>query len=239
MENRWEISSGVTVIWYNTSASSPNPPALGLGTWVENGIGCNNLLQFNGSGTQSSLPVELISFIGTYEKNQIELTWQTGSEINNEKFEIEESQDGREFQKIGEIKGNGTTVERQAYSFTDKNPSNGISYYRLKQIDFDGQFEYSKMISIISKDDNGNVGAFYPNPSKSGFVNLNYNSQDDEAISISVFNVTGKLVDNQIQQVSNGENNLNFDFSHFNAGIYIVKIGDERNSTRRKLIIER
>lgn len=184
------------------------------------------------------LPIELITFNGRTEDTNVKLTWQTASELNNEKFEIEEGQDGRAFQKIGEVAGKGTTLEQQDYSFEVKNPRNGISYYRLKQIDFDGEFEYSKVISVNFKGENRDVGAFYPNPSKSGLVNLDYTSQTDDEIVVSVFDVTGKLVVNQVQQISNGDNNLSFDFSELNTGIYIVKIGDERNSTYQKLIIE-
>ena len=185
------------------------------------------------------LPVELLSFKGKSNKNQIKLTWLTASELNNEKFEIEERQDGREFQKIGEVKGNGTTLEQQEYSFEVKNPRSGISYYRLKQIDFDGQFKYSEVISVNFRGDNGDVGEFYPNPSKSGMVNLDYSAQNDDEITVFVIDMTGKLVVNLIQQVTNGDNNLSFDFSDLNTGIYIVKIGDEANPTHRKLIIEK
>jgi hypothetical protein len=186
-----------------------------------------------------ALPVELIKFGSSTLVQGIQLDWQTAIEINNERFEIEDSQDGRVFQKIGEVKGNGTTAEQQEYSFEVKNPKKGVSYYRLKQIDFDGQFEYSKVISVDFKGDNGDVGELYPNPSKSGVINLDYFAQSDDEITISVFDVTGKLVVNQIQSISRGNNNLSFDFSELNIGIYIVKIGDERNPTHRKLIIER
>lgn len=167
------------------------------------------------------------------------LYWKTASELNNEKFEIEESRDGREFQTIGEVEGNRTTSDQQEYSFEVENPRNGISYYRLKQIDFDGQFEYSEVISVNFKEENEDVGEFYPNPSKSGMVNLNYFTQNDDEITVSVFDMTGKLVVNQIQSIARGGNNLSFDFSELNTGIYIVKIGGEINPTHRKLIIER
>lgn len=185
------------------------------------------------------LPVELIDFSVRLKDNDLMLNWATASETNNEKFEIEESKDGREFQKIGEVEGKGTTLEQQDYSFEVGNPKNGISYYRLKQIDFDGQFEYSEIISIDIKGENRTVGEFYPNPSKSGMVNLDYTSQNDDKILVSVLDVTGKLVVNQIQQVSNGDNNLSFDFSDLNTGIYIVKIGGAKKSTHRKIIIEK
>ena len=242
IDNRWEVSTippNSFVPWYNTTASAPNPPQLGFGTWVNTGVGCNDLTQFNGTGTQTTLPVELIRFEGKISAKNILLNWQTASEINNEKFEIEESQNGREFYKIGKVVGNGTTLELQNYSFEVEHPRKGISYYRLKQIDFDGQFEYSKVISVNFRGDNGEVGEFYPNPSKSGLVNLDYLVQNDDEITVSVFDMTGKLMVNQIQSTARGNNNLRFDFSKLNTGVYIVKIGNERNPTHRKLIIKR
>lgn len=215
----------------NNSTHITVMPVSGISSW-------NSIDNFS---LTSVLPVELLKFDANYQKNssKVNLEWQTASELQNEKFEIEESQDGREFQKIGEVEGRGTTHELQDYTFEVKKPRYGISYYRLKQIDFDGQFEYSKVLSVNFKGENEEVGEFYPNPSKSGMVYLDYVSKTDEEIIVSVFDITGKLVINQIQQISSGDNNLRFDFSDLNMGIYMVKIGDERNPTHRKLIIER
>lgn len=182
------------------------------------------------------LPIELLSFHAKISNKTVALSWSTGSEHKNEKFEIEQSGDGREFQKIGEVKGHGTTTQQQEYAFTDKSPLNGISYYRLKQIDFDGRFDYSDVISINFRAENGRVGEFYPNPSKSGSVNLDFFTQRGGEITISVFDMTGKLVINQIKRTANGNNDLSFDFSDLNTGSYIVKIRDEGKLTFRKFI---
>lgn len=228
-------------LYTNTTASLPNPPDLTLGVWNASGTCSGQPISTWSGDVQSSttLPVELLSFEGRQSSENILLNWQTASEINNDKFEIEKSQNGRDFFKIGEMDGIGNSSHLQNYSFKIKSLINGISYYRLKQIDFDGQFEYSEVISVNFKEESGQLGYFYPNPSKSGMVNLDYSAQKEDEITISVFDMTGKLVVNQIQKVSKGQNNLTFDFSFLNKGIYIVKIGDERNPTHRKLIIER
>lgn len=185
------------------------------------------------------VPIELIAFEGQSFTDRIELNWKTASELNNEKFEIETSRNGKEFQKIGEINGNGTTDEQQAYSFNVENPIKGTSYYRLKQIDFDGQSEYSQVISLNFKGENREVGVFYPNPSNSGLINLDYFAQHDDKIRVSVYDMTGKLVLNQIQQVIKGNTNLSFDFQSLNTGIYIVEIRGNSNLSQQKIIIER
>ena len=185
------------------------------------------------------LPIELIAFEGKDIDNKIILNWQTATELNNERFEIEESQEGLEFEKIGEIAGSGTTLEQREYSFEVKSPKFGLSYFRLKQIDFDGQFEYSKIISVHFRKKGEHIGHFSPNPSKSGIVNLDYASNKNDEVSVSVFNMSGKLIVNQIQNIPSGENNLNFDFSKLNTGFYIVKIGNKIDLIHRKLTIEK
>lgn len=189
--------------------------------------------------TNHMLPVELVGFKVEEKNKKAYLNWSTATEINNDRFEVEHSKDGEEWRKIGSISGNGNSVIVNNYGFIHEYPNYGINYYRLKQIDYDGQFEYSKVISVNLKGENGEVGEFYPNPSKSGLVNLDYHAQNDDEISVTVFDLTGKLMVNQIQYISRGDNNLSFDFSYLNTGLYIVKVGDERNPTHRKLIIEK
>lgn len=230
----YQMSNGSGISLMDDSGNG-NDGTITNASWVSSDAGVTS----QPAPTCASLPVELVDFKANVLQNAVQLKWSTASETNNEGFEIEESRDGLIFQKIGEVQGNGTTFEQQEYSFEVKNPQNGISYYRLKQIDFDGQFEYSKVNSVNFRGENREVGKFYPNPSKSGLVNLDYFAQNDDEITVSVYDMTGKLVVNQIQSLSRGNNNLSFNFSELNTGIYIVKIGDERNPTHRKLIIER
>lgn len=185
------------------------------------------------------LPIELITFSAIQEKSVVKLTWTTASEVNNEKFELEESQNGIAFQKIAEVMGNGTTLEEQKYTYDIENPKYGLSYFRLKQIDFDGRFEYSPVISTNFKGYDKQVGEFYPNPSESGFVNLTYVSNTDKDVLFSVFDLTGKLVTTQIQRVLKGNSISDLDFSDLSSGVYFVKIGETENTTYRKLIVEK
>lgn len=179
-----------------------------------------------------------MSFIAEQVADRVLLEWVTNSELNNEKFEIETSENARDFYKTGEVKGSGTTTEKQEYFFEIKNPLNGIHYYRLKQIDYNGHFEYSKLISVNFRVKNKQIGKLYPNPSKTGLVNLEFTSLKDDEIAVSIFDRTGRFLFNRIQQVSEGSNNLIFDFSSLNTGVYIVKIENENNPAYRKLIIE-
>jgi len=94
-----------------------------------------------------AVPVELISFTASALNNQVSLEWSTASELNNHYFEIEKSLDGKEFTTIGRVEGNGNSRSIIDYNFIDYNLSK-TSYYRLKQVDFDGQFEYSDIVAI-------------------------------------------------------------------------------------------
>ncbi len=115
------------------------------------------------------LPVEFISFQGKADKGRVHLQWATATESNNSHFEVQHSLNGKDFKKIKEVKGAGTTQVRQDYSYEYRQVVGGLNYYRLKQVDYDGQFEYSEIISI-------NVNApkaqytLFPNPASSNFV---------------------------------------------------------------------
>ena len=240
--SRWEVQYSTSdILYYSDALTTMNPPSLAVGMWqiAPNG-GSNPIIQLDGSGTTTMvLPVKFISFVGVINSKSITLNWQTASEVNNDKFEIQRSHSGVEFKTIGEVRGNGTQTNQTDYKFVDRSISHGVSYYRLKQIDFDGQFDYSKVISVKYRGEVEVVGEFYPNPSQSQPVNLSYASQKDREITVSVYDLTGKLVFEQNQQVSSGENNLSFDFSNLDSGAYIINIGDEVNSTQRKLIIKK
>lgn len=108
----------------------------------------NTDLKYARSNFTTGLPVELTYFRGKTTKNGTLLTWQTASEENNDGFEVQRSTDGKEWQILDFVQGNGTTLETQNYDYLDRNPLNGTAYYRLKQMDFDDAFEYSNIIEI-------------------------------------------------------------------------------------------
>src|SRR6185436_10930876 len=144
--------------------------------------------------TNPPLPVELIFFDGKPEKDYNLLTWKTASENMNSGFDIERSLTGRNFEKIGFIKGNGTTISISEYKFRDDKIENNIYYYRLKQVDFNGDSEYSGIIAIHrnSADETG-IEFIYPNP-LSDKLNILLNKKYDGPLSIILFDINGKKV---------------------------------------------
>ncbi|MFN0213399.1 MAG: T9SS type A sorting domain-containing protein [Saprospiraceae bacterium] len=103
-----------------------------------------NDFQFNGA---VSLPIELESFVANGEKNFVFLSFSTATEIDNSHFSIQRSHNGRDYTEIGQVKGAGTSYEPQDYTFTDEHPLQGKNYYRLKQVDFDGKYTFSPVVT--------------------------------------------------------------------------------------------
>jgi hypothetical protein len=144
----------------NGSLQLINNPGFGCNKTVIIGnytIECDELSSISGSlhvyVFGFGLPVELISFGAKSKQSFIQLDWITATEINNEGFEIQRSVDGENFTSIGWVYGNGSTTEIIEYKFKDNEPMQGINYYRLKQIDFDGQYEYSNIVSATINSD--------------------------------------------------------------------------------------
>lgn len=214
--SRWEIHGFETGVgddlWYiSTVQSTPNPPNLTFGNWS------NEMTNFSGTGTQSALPVELIQFEATTETGKTLLTWATASETNNKGFEIEKSTDGVHFQKIGFVagKGTGNSSREQHYSFEDAAPftrSAQVAYYRLRQVDYDGRFEHSKIISVRNGKSNTSIQV-YPTLTKDA---LTVAADGAPVDMVTVVNHTGQVV-LTAQQVSS------VDMSALPAGLYLVQ----------------
>lgn len=169
--------------------------------------------------TYSPLPVELKEFKAALNNKTAVLKWSTASEKNNEKFLIERSNDGVEYEAIGEVSGNETSDAIINYDFTDKTPNYGINYYRLKQVDFDGNFEYSPIISLEINPVN-EVALFPTNFN----TNLNVSLPADiieEPVNFSIFNMQGTMV---FESTLIGNNTHNISLPNLQSGQYIVHI---------------
>lgn len=171
------------------------------------------------------LPAELISFHALSEEENINLLWKTVSEANNSGFEIQKSNNGREWEIIEFVEGRGTTTEISEYHYQDINPFSGVNYYRLKQIDFDGAFEYSKVISVDYNNSKRNIEVF-PNPS-SGIINLQIDNLSVQRIKIKISDNLGRKV--WESELIEGESNWRKEIEIEENGIYFVttQIGDE------------
>ncbi|MEO0044752.1 MAG: hypothetical protein RL329_4201, partial [Bacteroidota bacterium] len=160
----------------------------------------------------SVLPIELTAFDAqNTEGSKNNLTWATASELNNKHFDIERSTDGTTFHSIGQVKGNN---KPSSYQFVDNQPF-ATTYYRLRQIDFDGTETLSKVVSVELKG-KGKGLAVYPNP-VSSLLNVVYT----EGASFQILNLLG-------QQVLTGKTAAQVDVSALPQGTYILKVGAEQ-----------
>lgn len=177
----------------------------------------------------SILPVEILKFEAEAEGSTTLLNWATASETNNDYFLVERSNDGIYFEGIGQVKGAGTYEGRSDYQFTDKTPNNGINYYRLKMLDFDGSFSYSE-IAAVSFDKNYALTIF-PNP-LSGNRILNINSSE-KIEKVRIVNALGQ----ELLLLEQPEAQLSLP-SFWAAGFYTVLLETSNATIMRKLVIE-
>jgi hypothetical protein len=172
------------------------------------------------------LPVSLINFNADIDFNrEVKLSWTTASEINNSGFELQKSTDGKDWGQFGFVKGQGTSNEINEYQYQDRSPFVGINYYRLKQIDFDEAFEYSKLI-IINFSEEREL-QFYPNP-----VNDKFQIVGLEEGEIVIINQTGKTF---LQTNFKGSE---LDVSDLPSGIYFIKVSSGNKVWTKRLIKE-
>lgn len=150
------------------------------------GTTCNPLQSF------SPLPVELTSFRVLKQNAQAALEWTTASEFNNEKFIVERSENAVDYIAISEVMGHGTSSETQEYHFVDENPLPGLNYYRLKQMDFDGNFVYSEM-KTVDFEDMDDIAVFPTLVSETMHIEIPADNTE-EGIQISIFNLQGGLL---------------------------------------------
>lgn len=172
------------------------------------------------------IPVKLISFEGRTQHNKIILTWQTASELNNKGFEIEKSFDKENWFTLGFVEGGGTTTNLNYYSFTDNEIPSEIQYYRLKQLDFNGSFEYSKVIEVNSDLTITSYQLFqnYPNPFNSLTI-INYQVPVKSQINISIYDIKGeKILELVNEEKEKGLYKTALENVKLPSGIYFVRM---------------
>lgn len=175
------------------------------------------------------LPVELTYFKAQLCEDQVCLEWETSSELNNDYFEIQKSYDSKTWQAIGKVKGNGTINEASFYSYQDNDLLFGTSYYRLKQVDFDGEFSYSP-IDQIQYSDITEVSV-YPNPSNGEFTISGSHLEEAE---ICITSLSGRKVSYSKQIVS--AHQLLIDLKDNPSGIYFLSIIKNQVAITKRII---
>jgi hypothetical protein len=186
-----------------------------------------------GAGSCSLLPVELISFDAKTVGETVELIWATATEINNEGFDIQRRDKNGKWFKLDFVEGNGTTFNFQTYKFIDFAPENGINYYRLKQIDYDGNFEITDV--VYAEIELGKLQLkIFPNPVSGGDLNVIFNSDGDISGNLVLFNYLGQPV--LTESLSDYRTILSV--GDLPAGVYFLKVKKGRKSFTKKVILK-
>jgi len=187
-------------------------------------------------------PVELIAFNASATINSVNLNWQSSTETNNQGFEIERSDwletKSEKWKSIGFVNGNGTTTESQSYSFRDENVTSGKYMYRLKQIDFDGSFEYSNSIEVeISTPIIFTLDQNYPNPFNPS-ATISYQLPKTGNVNLKVFDVLGKEVATLVNmEQTSGSYKVEFNGSGLASGIYYYQLRASDFIETKKMIL--
>jgi len=185
------------------------------------------------SYTTTELPISLLSFTATVSnKSQVQLSWETASEQNNKSFEVERSVNGVSFSKILTVNSKGNSISTQDYSAEDINPATGIAYYRLKQIDIDGNSTYSKTIAVTIISSESELKA-YPNPTTSVLI-LQTNNASSRQLSFVLYSIDGKLILHQ----NINSNTTSITTAGFVAGTYLLQVKDKGTLVKSFKIIK-
>ncbi len=194
-----------------------------------------------GSIEVAALPINLISFeASVYANDQVKLDWVTASEENNAFYTIERSANGADFETVGRIDGAGNSNELLHYSFVDANPISGTSFYRLKQTNFSGTFDFSEIrsVNVISRfEPSYNI---YPNPIRQGeTLRIAYTIERDQTLQISVMNSKGQLVLRKEERASLTSRYIELSTAQLSKGLNLIRILDANNQVKVfKLIIQ-
>ncbi|GAB1349496.1 hypothetical protein MASR1M107_17100 [Ignavibacteriales bacterium] len=185
------------------------------------------------------VPVELTSFSASRRINGVELSWTTATELNNRGFEIEKNTFGS-WQTIGMVKGNGTTTNINKYTFTDNSVEFGKILYRLKQIDYSGQFEYSNVVEVEVESINGYaLEQNYPNPFNPSTV-INFSLPSAGNVVLVVYNSVGEKVATLVNgALSAGSHSVRFKGDNLPSGLYFYKLQADGISFTRKMVLSK
>jgi len=219
-----DFSNGGTTCYFNGDGTgivlSYNNPTITVSNISDTHI-LNNSTKYVTIASISAgtpLPIKLIEFNAIPTQNQeVELTWQTASEINNDYFTIERSKDGINWNEIGEVEGAGNSSITLDYNLLDPLPFLGVSYYRLKQTDYDGQFTYSEKRKIIFDNGTNRKVSIYPNPTYSKVIVSGVHSE------LTIYNMIGEIINHKIMQQVLSSTSIQLDLNSLPVGIYYIK----------------
>ena len=233
-------TSAAPTTWIDIGGTGSGAPA-GFITSTSSPSAFTNYSRFtlgDAIGGGNPLPIELLSFTAIKNNQQVDVKWETATESNNDYYVIERSKDGLNFEKVTVVDGAGNSLTHLSYYSNDYKPYRGVSYYRLKQVDFDGTFKYSQIQSVEFNNTKDFSFEVYPNPNDGSEINIAFDEVVENIIIISIHDVSGKETYSKMI-ASNEDMKFTINLTHELAkGVYFITVSSDQNIYRKKLIVK-
>jgi len=234
MFQKVQYGAGNPIYWQPRSGTVNSGSDFVNSTTTNDAISLNYILITLGS-SDKPLPVEFISFTATCNGSKNTLTWQTASEINNKGFEVEKSSDAQDWEPIGFVEGHGNSNSLLTYSFDDMNPYHPSTYYRLVQIDYDGQSKYSQIVQASCSSENYNED-FQPIINQ-GQLSFNLQGIPQTTYKLILTNAIGQTLFIHHLTLSDPTQNIATNIN-VAAGIYYFTMISEKNIISKPILIK-
>ena len=220
--------------WYSKGIDKWQPAIAGQtnGTYFSTAPALNTYGAWTLAALTSPLPIKLLKFDAKRNQEVVDLSWATATEINNQYFTLERSSDAREFLPFATIAGAGNSSTTTNYAFVDRDPLPGISYYRLKQTDYDGKFTYSDPVAVRFDDSNNTFVSVGPVPAQNY---LKINCFGKESFTATLIQSDGREV-KEFAQIDEGTSTL--DLSDVSSGSYILRVVSAHDQRYLRIIKE-
>lgn len=197
----------------------------------------STMARLGSSGGEVPLPVEILSLNANPSKGIVGIAWSTASEFNSNYFLVQRTKDGNTFENAGRVNASGNCSTVKKYSFEDCEPYYGVSYYRLKEVDNDGKFQYSKVIAVHF-DDHLNGMIVFPNPT-SGPFNISFTDENKKQILIVMRDIQGNHLYSQV--LPSSEENEVFAIipsAKLKSGLYFISAFSNNKVFEKKIIVK-
>lgn len=228
------VGAGSTAVWTITAGFPCDTPGSSAAIFPTFAAICGNTSVCPLTGV-SLLPVEWIHFRAQIQEEQVRLEWMTAAEVNNAGFTVERSPNGIQWENVGFVNGQGTSSVAYNYHFFDAYPLAGVNYYRLQQQDYDGQYEYSDILSVDTGAGDP-VVRFFPNPA-SDRVSLRMENMNSGLCTLRVYDLNGRAVMTEAFYVPGDHLQTYLDLRELAGGVYLTEITSGDRQWNHKIML--
>ena len=189
------------------------------------------------SNIDAPLPVELLYFSAKMKGKKVFLDWSTATELNNAFFEVQRSKNNEEFEVIDVVNGAGNSSTVKSYNSRDEKPYEGVSYYRLRQVDFDGRYSYSESVAVqLNSTNDFNFIFASPSESKESII-VGFECNNQEPLEMHITDALGNLISTNVLHPDQGFNRMNVELPAMTSGIYFITLANSSFTSSKKVFV--